>query len=331
MPKVQLPQGKTILDVVVGSCEAYAGHCVDVKIDESALTALVEAIDPGQIQPLRPKNYPLRFDSISDEINIITLSCLLSMGSGYRAALPRKLSEVIDFGVMGMFLTNKLDAEFLCKVSLSDIESYFGIPVEQEYEVMPGVKSTRAHPLRSLAEGLLKICNHTGSTLASLQYKDFASLILDVPKVVDVTDHHKHAEAAAMVHRLVESFPMLLDRYEVKTKAKTSSEQERQGEKEWVWLLKNAMGVVATLGERFKEEKHIGEFQFSDSKDFPALADPELVRALHSVGVLQLSSALQDKITAKQPLLLERQVCELRACAVAACQKMVNLQKAHPK
>jgi hypothetical protein len=107
--------------------------------------------------------FPVQFRSLTEEINVICLIDALNFGSGYRRELHyirRKVRFVVLFshsffrkinltlwkllkgayeticdGVISMMRSgSSLDTNFLCSISLDDVSTHFGIPIQQQQQ-----------------------------------------------------------------------------------------------------------------------------------------------------------------------------------------------------
>jgi len=110
----------------------------------------------------------------------------------------------------------------MLRVGLFDVAQLFGLKIQEEYELSPGIHSERPTALYSLAQTLRKILNDTGSMLRNLACEDWADFWLRnqsrTARVEEVDEAAAAAEAPRpkaedAVKRLVRYFSALQDAY----------------------------------------------------------------------------------------------------------------------
>jgi hypothetical protein len=95
MKNAPLPAGN-VAEAVRTSCASFVSKS-PVKISQEGITKFLEKIDKLQYQELSDDvtiKMPLKFDTVAEELNFITVIDLLNFGSGYR--IP--LHELADRG-----------------------------------------------------------------------------------------------------------------------------------------------------------------------------------------------------------------------------------------
>ncbi len=186
------------------------------QIHQAAIDAFAASLDAAKLDESPFKGYPLQFASRFEEVNFIALTQLLNIGSGFRAALHaatgRGAWDTILFGCMSMHLSSRrLDADYFCNVSLSDVESTFGIPLSVDKSVGDGpIKMSVAGPLRPLAEHIRFCLAEVGRVLHARSFASLGHMIYNVrskyggeaPRVPELPP----TTAAALVTRLASAF-----------------------------------------------------------------------------------------------------------------------------
>jgi hypothetical protein len=217
------------------------------QIDDEAIKAFVSNLDASKIDAAPFKGYPLSFPSRFEEVNFIATTQLLNIGSGFREALHsatgRGAWDTIMFGCIGMYLSGRrLDADYFCNITLSDIESTFGIPLSVDKEISGPIKMSVAGPLKPLAQHIYYALTETGRVLRARGFASLGHMIynvrskygesVSVPSLEPIT-------ASSLIERLTSAFKPFNDT------ATTSANSE-------VCFFKKAQLLCSQLYSRFK-------------------------------------------------------------------------------
>ncbi len=119
----------------------------ETQIDTKALNDYCSTLDLAKLQSPSTSHrpaFPLKFTNQSQEINFYAVLDVLNFGSGYRKELHqlcrRGAYDTITFGLIAMHLSGVvLNSDFLVGIKVMDVQNYFGIPIDQEFEVSKGV------------------------------------------------------------------------------------------------------------------------------------------------------------------------------------------------
>lgn len=219
--------GAPILQMVRQSCASLMHPSnPHVQIDDGAVASLAHSLDHSRLHRQPKRMYPLHFPTPRSEINFLCTLAMLQVGSGWRRALHAQrggkgAADTVTFGVMGMHISGEITADAMLRVGLFDVAQLFGLKIQEEYELSPGIHSERPTALYSLAQTLRKILNDTGSMLRNLACEDWADFWLHKharTARVEVVDEADAAEAPRpkaedAVKRLVRYFSALQDAY----------------------------------------------------------------------------------------------------------------------
>lgn len=305
----------SLLTRVRPSCAKLIAHeSSSVHINADKVRSFKEELDAEKFKQLaEPMNFPLNFRSQQDELNFLTLYGLLNFGSGFRKDLhkyaDRGAHDTIVFGLIGMYISiPKLDAQFVRNLTIDLVANYFGIPLEEDEEVSPGVYMAKPGPLKPLAVMIQKILNECGQKLLDLKMADFGAFVL-ANLTSDDQDEKAivNSSAVYLVDQLVATFPGFDDHYEF------------HGEK--IYILKRAQLAVACIHRRFKGSEP--KLTFADIDELTALSDNVLPCVLHALGILEYDADLEARIDRSEELPAGQQECELRAAALVACDQIV--------
>ncbi|KAI7889602.1 uncharacterized protein EV154DRAFT_423632 [Mucor mucedo] len=312
MNDAPFPEGN-IVEAVRTSCRAFVADS-PVKVSGQGIELFLEKLD--RLQYLELSNdvtikMPLKFDTVHDEMNFITVIDLLNFGSGYRvplhAMVDRGAFDTIRFGAMSFHIGGTpMDAETFKKMTVFQVAEIFQLPIDREvrHETLDFVTLTQPTELRPFADGLTSVINTTGEYLVEHGYKDLAQFIMDHVKTAP-------QDACSLVKHFAQHLPGLFDKYKFDDHV--------------VYLYKKAQIIVYHLYLTFREQ--LPEyFDFKDIDQLTIFSDNVIPTLLTELGVLQIPESWQTQITANQDLSLQ-QATTLRAAAVVACDDIVMAAK----
>ncbi|KAI9913522.1 hypothetical protein PsorP6_006190 [Peronosclerospora sorghi] len=114
----------------------------------------------------------------------------------------------------------KLDAQFLQHLSIDLVASYFGIPLEQDEEISPGIYMAKPGPLKPLANMIQnvrypeflfssgkKILNECGKKLVELKLDDRVCSSSSFVATGNSNTTSPHASAVHLVNELIRTYP----------------------------------------------------------------------------------------------------------------------------
>ncbi|PRP81811.1 hypothetical protein PROFUN_10800 [Planoprotostelium fungivorum] len=294
-----------LLSQIESSHKLVADKATSAKIDDEKLEKYVNHLDLAAYKDsTRPLRFPLRFDNIREEVNFLSLFNLLSFGSGYRAELYRSTqrgaSETILYGLLGLQIgSHRLDTEFLQNFLTTDVEKYFGIPLNVEKEIRPAIMTEVPSELRPLAEMILKVLNNTGNILRNRAYEDFGKFVMDQLPEGD-------GSASDFITKLASVIPSFDDKSKYDT--------------DIIYFHKKTQSLALDLYRRFGKED--SRFKFTDADRLSALADSSLAASLRREGIITLDDALAKKIDEGKEINTSREEVELRAVSSVACKRV---------
>eukprot|EP01087_Luapelamoeba_hula_P010305 TRINITY_DN2724_c1_g1_i1.p1 TRINITY_DN2724_c1_g1~~TRINITY_DN2724_c1_g1_i1.p1 ORF type:complete len:383 (+),score=75.53 TRINITY_DN2724_c1_g1_i1:31-1149(+) len=304
---------ENVLERVRQSAAFVREHAVDVHINSPAITAFVEGLD---METFRKKaevtRFPLSFASVTEEANFWGLLDLLNFGSGFRHLLhlahQQGAYDTIVRGVVSMYISgSRLDAAYLTRVSVMDIESNFGFPLHADRALHEGLTYiSEPTQLMPLGKHILKALNETGQILLSHNCPE--GLGQWIMRQVTPQSGGEPVTAAEFVAKLVATFPAFRDK--------------SQYEGREVYVLKKAQLLAADLYRLLSDKEP--KFKFTDIGSLTVFSDNVLPAVLRKYGILELSASLAEHIDAKKDLPAGRQEIELRCVAIAACQDIID-------
>eukprot|EP00474_Spongospora_subterranea_P009634 CRZ10092.1 hypothetical protein [Spongospora subterranea] len=222
--------------------------------------------------------YPLRFESISEEINFTSLVHLVAFGAFFNNHIAAShhnvmtMFEVAERGMLGLFISGKLNASRLVDISLVDVESAFGLPLscEEQMENIPAYISVDA-PTKPLVEDIVKCLNDTGRILLNRRCPSLGDLILNE---MDKKLLASPASAGAMMQLLAATFPAFND----------------------LGFFSKATALTAALYWTFKDR--VPSLDFSDASDIGCPSDFDLIDFFFDMGVIEVKET-SDTISAE--------------------------------
>ncbi|KAI7904860.1 uncharacterized protein BX663DRAFT_503823 [Cokeromyces recurvatus] len=311
----EVPKGN-IIEAVRSSCHAFVEKS-PIKISQKGIEDFLTKLDKLEYEELAYDStikMPLRFETVEDELNFITLIDLLNFGSGYRVPLHeltgRGAFDTIRFGAMYFHIGGKpMTAETFKNTTIFDVAEMFQIPIDREvrHEKLDFVTMTEPTPLKPFAAGLTTVLNTTGEYLLANNYKDLAHFILTHVK-------ENPQNAVSLVEHFVRAFPGLADCYQF------SEESD-----DLVYIYKKAQIIVYHLWFTFKEQ--LPElFDFKDIDTLTIFSDNVIPTMLAHLGIIEMPETWQQDIVNHLELDVQT-ATTLRAAAIVACDEIVRMAR----
>lgn len=340
--------GLDTLDLVRDSCAWAVSTSPNVRISDAGIEAFAASLVTAPPETRPAPGLPLTFESLDHEIDLLTTLQLVNFGSGYRhelhAATGNGAWDTMQRGVLALHITGRRpDAAFLASVTLADVSETWGIPLDRDVEVLPGIRQAMPGALAPLARLVVRACNEAGQVLRNRGFDGWADCFRSWARGVAARGGGRPT-AAAFVQFLAETFPPFADHAVVDRGAAapaTDAAPPAPGEalppgtdagaadaapparRRDVWLLKKAQVCAARLaGALAARAPEL--FEFPDLARLTAMADNVLPAVLRAAGVLELAPALAAAVDAREALPAGGAAeTDLRAAAVVACSRIV--------
>jgi hypothetical protein len=294
-----------MFDLIRSTCLDASKNAKHVQIDHEALEEFANSLDTTKVKRT-VMNLPVNFDTLGEEINFLVLFAILNFGSGYRHKLHkltgRGAAETIQYGLISLVLGEKrLDAFDLCQITHFDIERNFRIPykVEAIHPTNPIVRIQVDSEVKPFVDKLVSVCNECGRILRTRSKKDFGEYVMENIK--------KYGTAEKLVEELVRDFPAFIDIGATE-------------DKKVIYFMKKAQLAV---GELYGLKDREPLFDFPDIAKLTIFVDNVIPAVLIKEGILIPSKDLSDRISKGVELKSGVEECELRACAITACEEIV--------
>jgi hypothetical protein len=322
------------------TCSSAATHYEHIVIiDDAAISSFSSQLNSKDVVAsafyTRP---PIRFDSLSEELDYMCLGSLLDFGSGYDhllKATPDKpaasshssVSAAAEFAVLGMAMQDSLpDAATMAEYPRHQLAGAYNIDPTVEAEVMPGVTMTSPGPLSPLLASIQQVLNETGRCLLEKGHSSLGAFVLSV-----VEEREKSGQAPSAAYAVEQLVETLKFGFNDEFDSVENSEKEENGAgfgaQTIVWHRK-AQQFVGRIYLRFA--KSDARFDFKDIDELSLDSSEIMVAVLVKKGILKLSAELEAKIEAGEDLkngvsLLE--VAAMRAAAVEAGKRICEEAK----
>lgn len=286
------------------SCLRAVEVAQDVSIDNVRLLDFACGLKMREVQDVAKGHMGENCDTLSDEfsdtreaVNFAVLFSLLQFGHGFRRELHEfcgiGASRMITLGTRRLRATGDLCGSRISRLEANEIRECFGLPDEPALE--------------ELTLQLLVVLRQTGRLLKWQGLEDFESLCHEILTTREAAD----CPAATLVRELANRFPAFND-------------QATLADGSHVVLVKKA---TLAVGEIRRLAGPHDPF-YNMHRDFQRAVSPVdnvIPAMLVYEGVLRLSPALNDKIHLERvPLARGVQEAELRAVALAACERIVS-------
>lgn len=327
------------MSVVLATCRAYfEGGCTSlypVRINQEAVTAfvsshLLDTVD--RIKTIKTDydekgGFPLKFDSIHDEVNFLVLLHALNFGSVYEPYLlkltGRNVADTIMYGLISIHMRGKINSAFMVALSQRDVADFFAVPLDEEITISRGITSTKRSSVYPFVEMLHRRIVDMGTILWKLGKRDMSAFLFDLQETVD-DDVKSEAEipkpsAAITLNVLTSTFQAFNDVSSIRRPDGTSSDQISA-----VSLFRNAQLLLADLyALRSREVMESKTFDFCDFGQCTIASDSYVVNALFENGILEYESDLCDIIAAQKEISAEKATA-IRAAAVLAAHSILD-------
>ncbi|KAF9101481.1 hypothetical protein BGX27_011455, partial [Mortierella sp. AM989] len=282
----------------------------NIKIDQDAIVRFLTNLTQESWSKHSVANgmsFPLRFESLEQEVNILSLIDILNTGHGFRKELhedsDRGAFETIVFGIMSFHISSApTTAEALSTMSAWDIGTHFGITMQKdvpsELEHVTLSKPSIASKLAGQIQGVL---NETGNVLKKVGFETLGAFVIDAAKKAQGSGE-KFSEI------LINTFPAFQDYAEIDGKT--------------VYVFKKALLLASSLERRFAAKEPI--FAFKDIKDSPIFADNVIPTLMTHLGILVLPENLKHTMEEGGVTSVEESY-RLRAASIDACRVIVEM------
>ncbi len=307
------PRDENIFACIKRTTGSFISGRKDVVINNSALEKFASTLRADDLRKEPRTPFPLKFDTLASELEFLGLLNMLNFASGYRELLHQQTKRgaysTISYGCIGIHISQTINATFLLNLKLIDIPALFGFQTHVDYQLQPGVYSTKKGPLFPLAEQIVRVCNEAGRTMRARGWKGFADFVVTTVK----RSHERKSAtpAADFVRELGETFPgSFRDVYVDASGAE-------------VCLYKKAQLFARDIHERFGPTDP--RFQFEDIDQMTLCADNVLPAVFRHFGILEVSEPLAKSIASRGPLKDKAQECALRAAAIVAGERILAL------
>ncbi|KAL1921111.1 uncharacterized protein VTP21DRAFT_10827 [Calcarisporiella thermophila] len=252
-------------------------------------------------------SFPLKFESLEQECNILGLIDILNTGHGFRKELhescDRGAFETIVFGVMSFHIgSTSTTADSLSRLTSWEVASHFGLEIEQDVPTnLPHVTMSKPTELAKLAKQIQEVLNETGRILQEKGFKTFGAFVIDAAKQAN-RSAEKFSEA------LINTFPAFQD----------ATELDGQP----LYVFKKALLLASTLQRRFATTEPI--FDFKDIHKSPIFADNVIPTMLVHFGMLEIPVNLKHTVIEGASTSVEESY-RLRAAAIDVCHEIAMM------
>ncbi|TFK44569.1 hypothetical protein BDQ12DRAFT_673224 [Crucibulum laeve] len=295
---------------------------------------------------------PLKFSSVLDELNLISVLSLLNFASGYRVPLHvqtgRGAWDSIRALVFSMYITSSIEDDLLSAVGMKSIQDAkiaelmnVQLHVERPHETISGVVvGELGGPLYDMVKLVTGVLNETGAILSNSGYPNLGAFVAEALNEGAKAGTGKGSDFLMefVVERLVRAFPAFRDMGLVDGKP--------------IYCFKKALFLLHAISVRFGTTTSHPLFPIPSTKSSPVFTDNVLPSLLIHLGVIDLSSSKlfslfpaagseerlkellgpspsTDKDAKKTmpkegPVLTSQQSYILRAAAIDACELIVE-------
>lgn len=301
------------MSVVLNSCQRYLnsrGSSFCCAIDENALLEFSNSIDEKEFNSLsRPfTSFPLKFDSLEQEVNLLAVYHLLNIGVGFSSFFHNSSWEdILCCGIISFYISPQisgdsysLSALSLKNISYSDVAEHFNLCVDKICSVptLPGVEITKPGPLAQLCNFLTRSLQETGDNLLKSGYKSLGVFIFDQIKYIK--NDKGQPSASLLVEKLCAFLPAFMD-------------FDKESSDETVYFYKNAQALVLSLYCKLGDSWP--DFNFFDINKLSCFSDLSLASVLIQKSIIKKSFGATEELN-------QSEVSDLRAASVLVCERI---------
>lgn len=312
----------TLLEELHEACiEASNQYKDHVTMDEAAamtwgqeLAATAGQTDEVKSAASRHLAFPIRFNTLEEEVNFLSIYHLLMMGSGWDKDLgkagQRGAAEAAQFAVIGMHIGGQtIDRTFMKAFSPFHVQNYFGITshVDTPVPELPGVTMSKPGPLHPLVVAIQKVVLEAGEALEQEGSPNLGAHVLGL--LDEAKAKGRPPSASSFIEELSTSIPGFAD--------------QALCEGRQVQFSRKAQALAGALYLRFKE-KDPARFAFTDADQLTVDSGPITPAVLRSKGILVYSHELSTIIDSGEELPSGPYERALRAASVVAADRVVQ-------
>ncbi|KAG0032720.1 hypothetical protein BGZ81_010228 [Podila clonocystis] len=252
-------------------------------------------------------SFPLRFETLEQEVNILSLIDILNTGHGFRKELhedsDRGAFETIVFGIMSFHISSSpTNAEALAKITGWEVGEHFGITMQKDApSELAHVTLSKPSVASKLAGQIQGVLNETGSILKKLKFETLGAFVIDAAKKAN-------GSGEAFSRILINTFPAFQDTTVIDGKN--------------LYVFKKALLLASSLERRFAATESI--FKFIDIQNSPIFADNVIPTMMVYLGILRLPENLQHTMREGEATSVEESY-RLRAAAIDGCREIVEV------
>ncbi|KAG0215132.1 hypothetical protein BGX28_000837 [Mortierella sp. GBA30] len=280
-----------------------------IHIDQEAITRFLTNLTQESWSKHSVANgmsFPLRFESLEQEVNILSLIDILNTGHGFRKELhedsDRGAFETIVFGIMSFHISSTpTTADALSKLTGWEVGSHFGITMQKDVpSELAHVTISKPSVASKLAGQIQGVLNETGRILKEQGFETLGGFVIDAAKKANGSGE-KFSEI------LINTFPAFQDYAEIDGKT--------------VYVFKKALLLASSLERRFAKTESM--FAFKDIQKSPIFADNVIPTLMTHLGILVLPENLKHTMEEGGETSVEESY-RLRAAAIDGCHEIVE-------
>ncbi|KAG0329425.1 hypothetical protein BG004_002337 [Podila humilis] len=282
-----------------------------IEIDQSAIDRFLTDLSQESWDKHSVANgmsFPLRFESLEQEVNILSLIDLLNTGHGFRKELHEDIGgrgafETIVFGIMSFHISSSpTTAHALSKMTGWEVGEHFGITMQKDVpSELPHVTLSQPSVASKLAGQIQGVLNETGKILLEKKFETLGSFVMDAAK-------RAQGSGEEFSRILIETFPAFQDWAVV------------DGEE--LFVFKKALLLASSLERKFGTSEEI--FRFTDLAKSPIFADNVIPTMMVHLGILVLPENLKHTMEDGKPTSVEESY-RLRAAAIDGCREIAEV------
>lgn len=196
--------------------------CFKIQLDQAGIDRFLTELTQESWDKHSVANgmsFPLRFETLEQEVNILSLIDILNTGHGFRKELhedsDRGAFETIVFGIMSFHISSSpTNAEALSKMTGWEIGEHFGITMQKDApSELAHVTLSKPSIASKLAGQIQGVLNETGNILKKEKFETLGAFVIDAAKKAN-------GSGEAFSRILINTFPAFQDTTVIDNKSK---------------------------------------------------------------------------------------------------------------
>lgn len=323
---VSPPAKEDAITVIRASCASTRTHS-GIALSEPKVDEFLRSLDPAHFARLAHTHgirFPLKFDSVADEVNFLSVLALLNGLSGYRAEFHAATGSGVYDNILrllvGLYLdadadigadgdgakgASRLSAKGLASLTSQTVSQIWGVNLMREtpHPTLTGITvGERSGEMVPPVDILVRTCNRTGEQLLQQGFPDLGTFVLHALRQGDQARSAVLARAKRSQSDQADQVDQAHQAEQVGLGATVHTLFALDGfadgtelDGEPVWLCKKIFFLLYSLASKFSSRQDF-PLHLPSPRLLPMFVDNVIPTMLHQLGILDLSSCTREAL-----------------------------------